>query len=84
MRLFHGSSVYIGEIDLSLSKVGKDFGCGFYLSPDRQQAEIMAQKKAEQIHSDTPCVTEFECDEALIKSELKVLRFDSYSKEWAD
>ena len=69
---------------MSLSKVGKDFGCGFYLSPDREQAEKMAAKKAEQIHCDTPCVTEFECDELSMKSELKVLEFDGYSKEWAE
>ena len=47
MRLYHGSSVFIDKIDMSLSKVGKDFGCGFYLSPDREQAEKMAAKKAE-------------------------------------
>lgn len=44
----------------------------------------MAAKKAEQIHCDTPCVTEFECDESSMKSELKVLEFDGYSKEWAE
>ena len=60
---------------MSLSKVGKDFGCGFYLSPDREQAEKMAAKKAEQIHCDTPCVTEFECDEPSMKSELEELKF---------
>lgn len=84
MKLYHGSSVYIDKIDISLSKVGKDFGCGFYLSSDRGQAETMAKKKAEQVHSDMPCVTEFDCDEALMKSELKVLEFDGYSKEWAE
>lgn len=41
----------------------------------------MAQKKAAQIHSDTPCITVFECDEDLIKSELKVLEFETYSKQ---
>ena len=83
MRLYHGLSLFIDKIDMSLSKVGKDFGCGFYLSPDREQAEKMAAKKAEQIHSDTPCVTEFEFDESS-KAELKVLEFDGYSKEWAE
>ena len=70
MRLYHGSSLFIDKIDMSLSKVGKDFGCGFYLSPDKEQA-------------DTPCVTEFEFEESS-KAELKVLEFDSYSKEWAE
>ena len=84
MRLYHGSSVYIDKIDVSLSKVGKDFGCGFYLSPDREQAEKMAAKKAEQIQVETQCITEYEFDESLMKSDLKVLEFLGYSKEWAD
>lgn len=42
MRLYHGSPVVIDKIDISLSKVGKDFGCGFYLSPDMEQAEKMS------------------------------------------
>ena len=29
MILYHGSNILIREIDLSMSKVGKDFGCGF-------------------------------------------------------
>ena len=68
MRLYHGSPVYIDKIDVSLSKVGKDFGCGFYLSPDREQAEKMAAKKAEQIQVETQCITEYEFDESDRKS----------------
>lgn len=84
MKLYHDSSVYIDRIDVSYSKVGKDFGFGFYLSPDKSQAEMMAAKKAEQLHCDTPCVTEFECDYNLAKSKLKVLEFNGYSQEWAE
>ncbi|MBQ4082862.1 MAG: DUF3990 domain-containing protein [Bacteroidaceae bacterium] len=29
MRLYHGTNVEFEEIDLTKSKVGKDFGCGF-------------------------------------------------------
>lgn len=34
MKLYHGSNVEIGEVDFSKSRVGKDFGKGFYLSDD--------------------------------------------------
>lgn len=34
IKLYHGSNVEIDEIDLSKSKKGKDFGCGFYLNDD--------------------------------------------------
>lgn len=36
--LYHGSNVKINSIDLSKSKKGKDFGCGFYLNANREQA----------------------------------------------
>lgn len=37
MILYHGSNLEIGRIDLSRSKVGKDFGCGFYLKGQTMQ-----------------------------------------------
>ena len=37
MTLYHGSTIDIPCIDLSLSKPNKDFGRAFYLSDDRQQ-----------------------------------------------
>ena len=41
-RLYHGSNVAIEKIDLSRSKRGKDFGQGFYLNADPDQAMDMA------------------------------------------
>lgn len=38
MILYHGSNVSVAEIDLGMSNVGKDFGCGFYLTPYEQHA----------------------------------------------
>ena len=46
MILYHGSNVWIDAIDLTKSKPGKDFGIGFYLSADLNQAKDMAEKKA--------------------------------------
>ncbi len=34
MKLFHGSTVDIRQIDLAKSKPNKDFGRAFYLSDD--------------------------------------------------
>lgn len=42
IRLFHGSNVAIEKIDLSRSKRGKDFGQGFYLNANSEQAMEMA------------------------------------------
>lgn len=85
MKLYHGSNKVIEQIDLSYSKVGKDFGCGFYLSPTPEQAEELAKRKTEQIGEGIPMVNSFEFDETLLESEeLLVLRFETYSKEWAE
>ena len=46
IRLYHGSTVKIEHIDLSKSRPNKDFGRGFYLSADFQQAWRMAEFKA--------------------------------------
>lgn len=81
--LYHGSTVKINKIDFSKSKPNKDFGKGFYLSDNEEQAMKMANIKA-RLFNMSPIVTKFEFDEEnLTNGELKVLRFDGYSKEWA-
>ena len=44
IRLYHGSNVAIEQIDLSRSKRGKDFGQGFYLNANPNQAMEMAAR----------------------------------------
>ena len=85
MILYHGSNVEIEQIDLSLSKVGKDFGCGFYLSADKQQAYELAERKTEQLGTGIPTLNVFEFDAACLKDTgLHVLEFQNYNKEWAE
>ena len=45
MILYHGSNIDIDKIDLTKSKPYKDFGKGFYLSADKQQAQRMAEQR---------------------------------------
>lgn len=82
MILYHGTNMAFGEIDLSRSKPNKDFGRGFYLSADYNQAMEMASTKVDQLGTGTPTVIEYEVDETRM-GEMRVLRFDSYSEEWA-
>lgn len=85
MKLYHGSNLEVKIIDLKKSKVGKDFGCGFYLSKDKQQAMALAEKKTEQLGCGEPILNEFDFDESIIEQEnLSVLKFDGYTKEWAE
>lgn len=84
MKLYHGSTVYIEQIDLQKSRPNKDFGRGFYLSADRFQAQRMGEFKA-LIEGGVPVMNVYELDEAVLQSgELKVLRFEGYSREWAE
>lgn len=84
MKLYHGSNVEIVKIDLTRSRPFKDFGRAFYLSPNEQQAWDRAFA-AISIWGGEPCVSTFEFDESLLTlGDLKVLRFDAYTEEWAD
>lgn len=84
IRLYHGSNMRIGEPDLAHSKPFKDFGRGFYLSADKQQAWDMALQKVSQTQEGKPEVTEFLFDETVMKSgDLKVLTYYDYCEEWA-
>ena len=82
MKLYHGSNIEFDKIDLAQSKPNKDFGKGFYLSADYEQAAKMAQVKVEQLEAGSPVVMAYEIEETAF-NELKVLRFDSYTEDWA-
>ena len=84
MKLYHGSNIEIITPDLSKSKPYKDFGQGFYLSADKNQAMRMAEQKTFQMLCGTPVVSDFEFDEGLLSSkELNIKTFNDYSVEWA-
>ena len=70
-------------MDFTKSKPGKDFGVGFYLSADEQQALEMAEKKA-LLMGGEPMITCFEFDEdaALSDPDIAYLRFENYCLEW--
>ena len=85
ITLYHGSNVSIEQIDLSLSRKGKDFGCGFYLNANCQQAMDMAIRTTQRMRSGTPTVTAYLFDESILnQSGLNVKIFDDYSVEWAE
>ena len=84
MILYHGSNVFIDEIDLRISKPCKDFGKGFYLSAEEAQANKMARFKSMQLGGE-PCVTKFSFDEKMLKDDSLCIRiFEDYLEEWAD
>lgn len=82
MILYHGTNLDFADIDLRKSKPNKDFGQGFYLSREYTQAMDMAKTKVEQMEAGVPTVQTYEADEDAMK-DLRVLRFNDYSEEWA-
>ena len=82
MILYHGTNAIIKNIDIAQSRVGKDFGLGYYLTPDKQVAHRQAERKFEQFGTGEVLVYKYFVDEEALKT-LKVLRFDDYSLDWA-
>ena len=81
--LYHGTNTDFQQIRLDMSRVGKDFGFGFYLTIDEQVAARQAERKLLQYGTGAKIVQNYYLDEKKLDG-LKVLRFDSYTEEWAD
>ena len=86
MKLYHGSNMSIEEIDLKRGRRGKDFGQGFYLSSDRQQAQQMAERTVDREEAGEPTLTIYQFDDSILSnpSDLKVKVFEGYTREWAE
>ena len=85
MKLYHGSYVDIKEIDFSMSFPNKDFGKGFYLSDNYDQALQIAKFKSEALNVQ-PVVNVYEFDEEILTCPelLAVKVFNEYSEDWAE
>lgn len=84
IKLYHGSTLNLERIDLTKSRPNKDFGQGFYLSADHQQAWRMGEFKA-LTEGGTAVMNTYLFDDSLMTSgDLKVLTFDGYTRDWAE
>lgn len=83
MILYHGSNMPVDVIDLNKGKKGKDFGQGFYLSELYEQAYRMAELTVAKTGEGDPVVSKFVYDKEKA-ADLKILRFEGYTKEWAE
>ena len=87
LKLYHGSNVVIESIDLCRSRKGKDFGCGFYLNPNKTQAMEMAVRTFKRMQDGEPIVNAYLFDDSSLYNEgmsLSVKIFEDYSVEWAE
>ena len=83
MILYHGSDVEVTNPIIINSEKGRDFGCGFYLTEIKEQAERMAKRKQRINRSDSAVVSVFEFNEKdLINYKYK--NFVTPDEDWLD
>lgn len=84
MILYHGTNEYFEYIDLSKGNKFKDFGQGFYLTPDLSTAMRMAKKRAV-LFGGNPMIFEYEFDDGCLgNQDLNIVVFPQKATvEWA-
>lgn len=81
MILYHGSNIKIKTPKIIPSKRLLDFGMGFYLTSDFEQARKWAVRTTSRRESGIPTISMFSIGESDIKK-LERLEFKVASKEW--
>lgn len=84
MRLYHGSYCKISNIDLAFSREYKDFGTGFYLTPDFGRAVNMANRSVILNNKGEAEVNPYLFYKSAAPNELKIKIFKDSNWEWAE
>lgn len=80
-QLYHGTDRYFESFDFRYAKRFKDFGKGFYLTSDFNQAQKWAQSKARR--KNKTYIYRYDMA-ALTDSSWKILELLQYNKMWMD
>lgn len=83
MLLYHGSNMAVEKPEVNAGRRALDFGAGFYLTSNRDQAERWAQAVVRRRQSGCAMLNCFEFEETKIDL-LKVLKFDGPDSDWLD
>ena len=81
MILYHGSNVEVKNPKIIQSKRLLDFGTGFYLTSDYEQAKKWAIRTTARREKGVPIISVFSSDKSEFEK-LDVLIFDAANKEW--
>lgn len=84
MRLYHGSYCQIERVELAHAKKYKDFGSGFYLTPDYGRAVKMAFRSVELNGDGEVEVNTFIFNKSACPQELSIKEFRNANWEWAE
>ena len=83
MILYHGSDLEVKDPKIIKTEKGRDFGCAFYLTPIKEQAERMAKRKQKMNKSSSAIVSVFEMDEKMV-DDFKFKKFNNPDLDWLD
>lgn len=84
MKLYHGSDVIVDKPIIIAADRPLDFGGGFYLTSDKEQAQKWARRVMFRNNSSVCYVTTFDFDLEHVDKELKLLRFDGATRDWLE
>lgn len=84
MICYHGSDMIVDTPKILESQRPLDFGGGFYLTTNENQAKNWAKRVAFRNNSDNMCINRYEFEVDKANSNLKVLRFFEADEKWLD
>jgi len=87
MRLYHGSNTAVSQPKLIAQTRGLDFGSGFYLTTNEEQAERFSEIVVNRRKSGVATVSVYDFDEQVFEEKaaentLAVRRFESADAAW--
>ncbi|MDR0829497.1 MAG: DUF3990 domain-containing protein [Prevotellaceae bacterium] len=85
MKIYHGTNIEFGAIDLNLCPPDRDFGQGFYCTNIKNHAKERAKEKTKN-EGGKSTVLEYDFDIETIKQQnpdLKIKQFPEINEEWA-
>ena len=87
MKVYHGTSKMIQKPQIMLSEIGREFGIGFYVTPNREMAVKNAKRAAGKgfiYDNPKPTLNVYELDTDKIMTDFRTIRLEGYSKQWLD
>ena len=82
MLLYHGSNLAVDEPQLVTQTRGLDFGAGFYLTTNENQAKRFSEIVTKRRSSGIATVSKYEFDMDTANNTLSILRFAKADAQW--
>lgn len=83
IKVYHGSTGVIKDVDVSRGRDNLDFGKGFYVTRLKSQAEAWARVVCSRYEETEPVVNTHTLDLDAVKDEgYNILTFEAYDAEW--